>query len=256
MPRYKPPVAVALGSGALHGFAHIGVIKAFEAQGFRPDIVTGTSAGAVAGALWAYGLSAARIQAAVADLGWWAGRSVSLRTGVFANDAVGELIAQHTKGMPMQHWRTRFAAVATDFATGERVAIAEGPAGPAVQASTSLPAIYSPVALRGRSLVDGALTEPVPVRVARELGARVVIAVDIAYRPWEAPVRNLLDAPFQMMHVMVNQLIAEQIQGADIAIRLAVHHFFEEADVRGRLVTAGEQSVEENWPRIASLTGN
>lgn len=252
-----PPrgVAIALGSGSRHGMVHVGVIRALQARGFRPDLVTGTSAGAVAGALWALGLDAARIDEASNSLGWMRGLRLAWpRRGLLHADGVRRLIDRHAGGRPIEQWPIRFAAVATDLLAGRKVVLDRGPGGPAVAASASVPALYEPVRIDGRDLVDGGLVEPVPARTARELGAARVIAVDIAYRPWEGPVDNPVDAAFQAMHIAINALIAEQLEAADVVIRLDVHrHFLERDDPDAALIAAGEQAVAAQWPRIAAL---
>jgi NTE family protein len=251
----QPNVGLALGSGSLHGYAHLGVLKALEARGVRPGVVTGTSAGAIAGAMWAYGLSWEQVHRATMGLGWWTNQSLALDRGLLRNDAVGTLVARETHGVPIERWPTRFAAVATDFATGQRVLLSQGPAGPAVQASSSLPVLYSPVRLDGRWLVDGALSEPIPVRAARELGARRVIAVDVAYRPGEEPAPGLAGTPLHTVHILVNRLIDEQVKDADVAIRLDVHRWVDKAGHHDALIAAGERAVEERWDSIAALLG-
>lgn len=254
-PVRKGAIAVALGSGARHGLVHVGVIRALEARGFRPDIVTGTSAGAIAGALWASGLNADQVQRASASLGWFRGLRLTLpRRGLLHSDAVQAMIDTHTGGRPIEQWPVRFAAVATDLRTGRKVVLDRGPAGPAVAASASVPALYEPVRIDERDLVDGGLVEPVPVRTAQDIGAARVIAVDIAYRPWEAPVDHPVDAAFQAIHIAVNALIAEQIAAADVVIRLDVHRYFLELDdPSAALAAAGEQAVAANWERIRAL---
>jgi NTE family protein len=248
-------IAVALGSGSRHGMVHVGVIGALQARGVRPDLITGTSAGAIAGALWAIGLSARGIDDASRSLGWLRGlRPAWPNRGLLHADGVRRLIEDHAGGRPIERWPVRFAAVATDLRTGRKVVLDRGPGGTAVAASASIPGLYEPVRVDGRDLVDGGLVEPVPVRTALELGAARVIAVDIAYRPWEAPVESPVDAAFQAIHIAVNALIAEQLEAADVVIRLDVHrHFLEHADPSDALVAAGEQAVAANWERIRPL---
>lgn len=246
-------IGLALGSGSVHGYAHIGVLKALEARGIRPDVVTGTSAGAIAGALWAYGLSWSQVHEATAKLSWWRDRRIAFDLGLLRNDAVGKLVNRHTEEVPVERWATRFGAVATDYATGERVLLSEGPAGPLVQASSSLPLLYTPVPIRGRLLADGGLSEPIPVRAARELGAQRVIAVDIAYRPGEQAMLSMAGAPLHAIHILVDRLIAEQVREADLAIRLDVHRFVAEQDVHRALIEVGERAVADRWTDIAAL---
>jgi NTE family protein len=244
---------VAFGSGSQHGLAHVGVIKALSERGLQPAIVTGCSVGAIAGALWASGLGWERIREAADKVAWTAGQRLSLGLGLLRNEAVRRLVDEETAGRPIEDWPIRFGAVAADFATGERVLLSSGAAGAAVMASSSMPVLYAPVQIGGRALVDGALVEPVPVRAARELGADLVIAIDVAFRPAEEPARSLLGTPFQAMHILVNRLIDEQIGEADLAIRLNVHHLFSEPDTERRLVAAGEQAVRAHWPRVEAL---
>jgi len=248
----RPRIGIAFGSGSQHGLAHIGAIKALAESGVRPDVVTGTSVGAIAGALWASGLDWERIRRAAGGMSWIKGRRLSLDLGLLRNDAVRRLIEEQVRGRPIEDWPIRFGAIATDFTTGARVLLSSGDAAAAVTASSSLPVLYTPVSIAGRALVDGALAEPVPIRAARELGADVVIAIDVAFRPSEEPARNLLDAPFQAMHILVNRLIDEQIGEADLAIRLDLHHLFSEPDTEQRLLEAGERAVLERRALIAA----
>lgn len=248
-------LAFALGSGSRHGLVHVGVIRAMQARGWMPDLVVGTSAGAIAGALWALGLPAERIRTEADALGWLAGvRPAVPRRGLLASDAVASLVERHAAARPIERWPTRFAAVATDLVSGRRVVLDRGPGGPAVAASACVPALYEPVRMNGRDLVDGSLVEPVPVRAARELGAARIVAVDIAYRPYEAPVGTPVDAAFQALHIAVNALIAEQLGAADLVIRLDVHRYFLEGrDPADALVAAGEAAVGEQAARIEAL---
>jgi len=246
----RPRIGIAFGSGSRHGLVHVGIIKAFAEAGMRPAVVTGTSAGAIAGALWASGLEWERIRQAAGEISWLKGGRLSLDLGLLSNESVRRLVREHTAGRPIEDWPIRFGAVASDFATGERVLLSSGDASDAVAASASLPVLYAPVPIGGRGLVDGALVEPVPIRAARELGAEFVIAVDVAFRPSEEPASSIFDAPFQAMHILVNRLIEEQIGEADFAIRLNVHHLFEAPDTDRRLLAAGERAVRERWARI------
>ena len=250
-------LAFALGSGSRHGLVHVGVIRAMQARGWVPDLVVGTSAGAIAGALWALGLPADRIRAEADTLGWLAGVRPALpRRGLLRSDAVASLVERHAGGRPIERWPARFAAVATDLQSGRRVVLDRGPGGLAVAASACVPALYEPIRVDGRDLVDGSLVEPVPVRAARELGAARVVALDIAYRPHEAPVDTPLDAAFQALHITVNALIAEQLAAADLVIRLDLHrHFLESRDPGGALVAAGEAALAAQAPRIEALMG-
>ena len=245
-------LALALGSGSQHGHALIGVLREFERNGLKPDLVVGTSVGAMVGALWASGMDSAAISRSADQLTMWRNVRFSWpERGLFSNRGLQETIRKLTGGRPIEAWPTRFAAVATDLATGERVVIDRGDAAVAVAASASMPVLCRPVAWGGRMLVDGALTEPVPSKAARDLGAHRVIAVDIAYRPSDAPVRSVPDSGFQAMHILVNALIAQQSRHADVNLHLSLHPLMEgKRDYRSALIEAGAQATRSAWSTI------
>lgn len=244
---------MALGSGSYHGHALIGVMRAFEEHKLRPHLIVGTSVGAMVGALWAAGLDSREVESAASRFSLWKDTTLSwTKRGLFRNDGLEETIRKLTHGRPIEEWPIRFAAVASDLATGKRVVIDRGDAGVAVAASACLPVFNSPVRWNGRLLVDGALTEPVPAKVARELGGERVVAVDIAYRPRDAPVTSLTDTAFQVVQILVNGLIAEQIEEADVKIRLSLHRLMEgRKDYSAILLAAGKTGAEAAWQEIA-----
>lgn len=246
-------LAVALGSGALHGVAHIGVMRVFEEKGVRPDLIVGTSVGAIVGALWAAGLDSAAIERAGEGFRLFEAARPSIPgRGLMRNDGLQAAMRELVGPRPIESLPIPFAAVATDLATGARVILDRGDLPSAVAASACMPVLFEPVEREGRRLVDGALTEPVPVRVARALGGERVVGVDIAFRPRDEPVRNFVDVGFQAVHILVNALIEEQIAEADVAVRLELHEL-----MRGRrdfapvLIREGERVAREAWPRIA-----
>lgn len=250
----KAGFALALGSGSHHGHALIGALRAFERRGFRPDLVVGTSVGAMVGALWASGMDADAIEKAAERFTMWRNAQFTWPTrGLFSNRGLQESMRELTKGRPIESWPMRFAAVATDLATGERVVIDRGDAAVAVAASASMPVLCRPVAWGNRLLVDGAFTEPVPVKAARDLGAQRVVGIDIAYRPANAPVTSVPGSGFQAMHILVNALIAEQARHADHLVRLDLHPLMGgRKEFRGILMKAGDEAIERAWAEVAA----
>jgi len=188
-------IALALGGGAARGFAHIGVIKALEAQGISPDIVVGTSAGSVVGALYAAGFNGFQIQElsmtmdeseVIDGSGMYrciAETVVSDKRGCIKGEALQDFINKNVKYRPIERLDKHFAAVATNLSTGEMIVFQTGNTGMAVRASSSVPVFFQPVTINAQDYVDGGLVTPVPVSVARTLGADFVIAVDISDRP-------------------------------------------------------------------------
>lgn len=254
-----PRLAVCLGSGGKHGYAHIGAIRAFDRLGLKPDIVCGTSAGAIAGVLWAAGHGADRIEEIVNETDWYTGQLPRIPVlGIGRLDSLRELIDRHVGHRRIESLPTRFAAVATDLDTGQPVLLDQGSTGQVVAASASVPLRYEPVTIGGKRLVDGALSAPVPVDAAHAIGATFTVAVDVAYRPYEEPVSGISDVAFQTFHIMVNRLIDEQIKRADFPIRLDVHEAMRGDDVLSKVIRTGELAVHQHWPelkRTLSRTG-
>lgn len=177
----RPRVGLALGSGSARGWAHIGVIRALEEAGVRPDIVCGTSIGALVGAAYAAG-EMDRLERWVRGLrmgdvvGFF---DLSLSGGVVKGARLMEFLRRDFRDRPIEEVTTPFAAVATSLNTGAEVWLQRGSILDAVHASIALPGLFAPVPRDGSFLVDGGLVNPVPVSLARALGADVVIAVDL-----------------------------------------------------------------------------
>ncbi|MFT3731068.1 MAG: patatin-like phospholipase family protein [Hyphomicrobium sp.] len=180
MPKQK--FALALGGGAARGWAHIGILRGLADAGLEPEIVVGTSIGAIVGGHYASGrldllegfareLTRRRVFSFL-DL------SVS-GSGLIAGQRLFDRFEDHLQGVKMEDLPTRFAAIATDLSTGQEVWLRRGYVTDAVRASSAIPGIVKPVSLNGRWLVDGCLVNPIPVSVCRALGARVVVAVNL-----------------------------------------------------------------------------
>ncbi|MDR1994359.1 patatin-like phospholipase family protein [Azonexus sp.] len=213
-------VALVLGGGAARGFAHIGVIKMLESQDIVPDLVVGTSAGAVVGALYAGGFDAFALQrlAQQLDERIFADWTLTGR-GLLKGEALQEFINQHLNRRPLEKLNKLFAAVATDLDSGERIVFRTGDTGMAVRASAAVPGIFQPAQFNGRNYVDGGLTSPVPVQSAREMGADFIIAVDISARPEGQPVDSLGSILRQTITIMGGVIGRNETRDADVLIR-------------------------------------
>ncbi|WP_341776760.1 patatin-like phospholipase family protein, partial [Stenotrophomonas maltophilia] len=182
VPQAKPvKIGIALGGGAAKGFAHIGVIKMLEANGFEPAVVSGTSAGSVVGALYASGMDAFQMQSKAVALDEASIRDVRLFSGgLVQGQKLQDYVNEQVANRPAERLKKPFAAVATQLETGERAIFVRGNVGQAVRASSSIPGVFEPVKIGGRNYIDGGVVSPVPVDAARQLGADFVIAVDIS----------------------------------------------------------------------------
>jgi NTE family protein len=183
-------IGYALGGGAARGLSHIGVLKVLHEQGISPDIIAGTSVGALIGALYAGGLEPAEIEQLVLGLDWkkllyLVDMTLPL-TGLLQGKRVVSLLKSILGDATFSQLRCDFACVATDIVSGEQVVLCDGSLIEAVRASISIPGIFTPVAIKGRYLVDGGLINTVPVSVCREMGAKYVIGVNVIPVPTKA----------------------------------------------------------------------
>jgi len=219
-PPAAPKIALALGGGAARGFAHVGVIKALEAQGIVPDIIVGTSAGSVVAALYAGGANGFELQklalsmedGSVSD---W----VLPDRGFIRGEALQNFVNKALVNRPMNALPRKLAVVATDLQTGEMTVLRSGDVGLAVRASSSVPGVFQPVRIGGREFVDGGLVSPVPAKVARDMGADLVIAVDISSKPKNAKVSSMIDVLLQTFTIMSTTVAQYQLGQADVVIR-------------------------------------
>jgi NTE family protein len=221
-PVQKPPlkIALVLGGGAARGFAHIGVIKALEAQGIVPDIVVGTSAGSVVGALYASGLNGFDLQKLALQMEEDMVTDWTLPDrGVLKGAALQDFINQNVKNLSIQKMPKPLGVVATDLQSGEMVLFRLGNTGMAVRASSAVPGVFQPVEINGREYVDGGLTSPVPAQSARTMGADFVIAVDISSVGRRDKITGTLDLLLQTFAIMGHAISRHELEDADIVIR-------------------------------------
>jgi len=216
----KPRLGLALGGGAARGFAHIGVIKALENSGIVPDVITGTSVGAVVGSLYASGFDSFELQKIANQLEEssftdWA----IFDRGFLKGEALERFINQQVSNKSIEQLKRRFGAVATDLAIGEMTVFTAGNTGTAVRASASIPGVFSPVSIRGREYVDGGLVSPVPVKAARQLGADIVIAVDISAKASGRKNQGSIDLMLDTIAIMGHTIAENELAGADVLIR-------------------------------------
>lgn len=245
----KIKIGLALGGGAARGFAHIGVIKALESQGIVPDFVVGTSAGSVVGALYAAGNTGFTLQkmalemdeAGITD---WAVPLFTKTSGVLKGEALQTYINKSVQQLPIEKFKIPFAAVATDLQSGDAVIFQRGNAGVAVRASSSVPSVFQPVKIGERNYVDGGLVAPVPVRFTRDMGADLVIAVNISSQPETQSANSSMEILLQTFAIMGKRLNFHELKDADIVISPALGTM-KGNDFTGRnqAILAGEQAA-------------
>jgi NTE family protein len=256
----KAPVALVLSGGAARGFAHVGVIKVLEAQGLKPDIIVGTSAGSIVGGLYASGLTARELSEAVAQLDSSAFTDFVLpglgflpgEMGLVRGENLRRFLDARLKTHYIEDFPIRFAAVATELSSGKSTAFNAGDAGLAIVASSAVPGVVMPVVIDRRYYGDGQIVSPLPVETARALGAKVIIAVDVVYPPQDAFLSSAVSVLFQSLTVSIHQVKEHEKAAATLVISPALEKNagqFTFAD-RERLVTAGERATLEMLPAI------
>ncbi len=252
----KVKIGLALGGGAARGFAHVGVIKALEAQGIVPDIVVGTSAGSVVGALYASGLNGFALQKTAlamdeATISDWAVPLFGTSSGVLKGEALQSYVNKAVGNLPIERLKRPFGAVATDLKSGQPVLFRRGNTGMAVRASSAVPSVFQPVAIAGRTYVDGGLVAPVPVRFAKEMGADFVIAVNISTQTEGQKTASSLDVLMQTFSIMGQRLNHFELKDADVVITPPLGTMGS-GDFQGRnlAILAGEQAAAAVMPQI------
>ena len=175
-----PRIGLALSGGAVLGAAHVGVLRVLEEEGIRTGWVAGTSAGAVIGALHAFGTPAQKIESLIRELSWLnVGNLRPSRLGLFSIARLGEFLIEALGDVDVEDSPLPLVVVATDIHTGERRRLRQGKLARAVMASACIPGIFAPVSWDGRLLVDGGIAEHLPIDAAHHLGAERVVGVDL-----------------------------------------------------------------------------
>jgi NTE family protein len=249
-----PVVGLALGGGAARGFAHIGVIQVLEEAGIHPNLVVGTSAGSLVAALYASGKNGAQLtqvaqtmdEAAIAD---WTLQIFS--RGALRGEALGRYVNSQVGGRLIESMPMPLGIVATDLHSGQGVLFQRGNTGMAVRASSAVPAVFQPVKIAEREYVDGGLVSPVPVLYARQMGAELVIAVDISSPPEGNAAADTLDILMQTFTIMSKSINRYELRDADVVVRPALPGV-SSADFssRKRSIEAGRQAMLQALPQL------
>ncbi len=253
-PKAPPRVGLALGGGAARGFAHVGVIQVLEEAGLRPQLVVGTSAGSLVAALYASGRTAVQLQAVALEMDEAAFADWTLpifSRGVLRGEALGRYVNTQVGGRLIENMALPLGIVATDLASGQGVLFRRGDTGTAVRASSAVPAVFLPVRIGAAEYVDGGLVSPVPVRYAREMGAEVVVAVDISSAPEGNPSSDPLQILLQTFAIMGKSINSWELKDADVVVRPALRGMGS-GDFAGkrRAIDAGRAAMLAALPRL------
>lgn len=242
-----PRIGLVLGGGAARGFAHIGVIQALEEAGIHPDLVVGTSAGSVVAALYASGKSGQELQAVAetmdeASFSDW--RLPFFKPGVLKGEALARFVSAQVGARQIQELPMALGVVATDLQSGAGVLFQRGDVATAVRASSAIPAVFQPVRIAGRDYVDGGLVAPVPVGFAKQMGAEIVIAVDISDTPQKSMELATFQILMQTFAIMGHQINTFELRDADVVVKPVLNGLSRTSfSSRSQAIHAGHQAM-------------
>ncbi|WP_458414004.1 patatin-like phospholipase family protein [Schinkia sp. CFF1] len=248
----KPRIGLALGSGGARGFAHLGVLKALNKAGIPIEFIAGSSMGALVGGLYGAGHDLERLQrlATAFRRKYYLDFTVP-KMGFISGQKVKEFIRMFTLGKTIEQLSPTLWIVATDIKTGEKVIFKEGPLAEAIRASISIPGIFVPEKMNGRLLVDGGVVDRVPISVVKEMGADLVIAVDVSHVKVDAEISSIFDVILQSIDIMQDELARLKQFDADVLIKPRVEQYSAKAFTNTEdIIRIGEEETVKQIPFI------
>ncbi|HNP75425.1 MAG TPA: patatin-like phospholipase family protein [bacterium] len=255
----RPKIGLALGSGGSRGLAHIGVIKALEENNIPIDFVAGSSIGTMVGGFYAAGLSIKEIEKIALSTTWRRVFSVlfdpHLKQGLIGGEKLKTFIEDYINGKKFEDCKIPFVAVATDLKTGEVVVLNKGEMAQAIRASVSIPLVFKPVKINGRILADGGLSAPVPVEIARNMGADIVIAVNLdKHYCDEERETGWYDIANDSLNILRHHLALSNVANADIVIEINVgkNYWYQFTNGQNKILT-GEKATKEVLPKLKEM---
>ncbi|MEC7120832.1 MAG: patatin-like phospholipase family protein [Pseudomonadota bacterium] len=251
----EPVIALALGGGGAKGFAHIGVLKVLESHGIKPKIVTGTSAGSFVGSVYASGKTPFQLQEIALKLDEKDLRDLTVsKQGFVVGQKLQDYVNQQVGNQPMERFPIKFAAVATRLDSGKKAVFTRGNTGQAVRASCSIPNIFIPTTINGVRYVDGGLVSPIPVETARDLGADLVIAIDISARPKGGQPATAWGLLGQTINIMGMQGINHELSKADLVIQPNISGLAAlDLTQRHQTILEGERAAQQQLKAIDQM---
>ncbi len=252
----KPKIVLVLGGGAARGFAHIGVIRALEQEKIPIDMIVGTSVGSLIGAIYASDMNSFELEwtafllekDSIFDFGVM---NAFTGMGLAKGDKLEEFVKTKITTVNIEDLKLPFAAVATDLNRGTRVVLDRGSVAKAVHASSAIPGVFNPVDHQGKLLVDGGVMDNIPIAVAREKGADLVIAVDISENVANFNINNIVDVMLQAVNIMFNENVRYKKKESDVLISpqvggVAMLDFTQ----KKRCMQAGIEAAQKAMPEI------
>lgn len=251
-----PRIALVLGGGAARGFAHVGVLRVLEQEKIPVDLLIGTSVGSLIGAIYAedrnsFDLEWTAFQLEKDDIFDYGVMNAVMGMSFAAGDRLEQWVTSKIKAKNIEELKVPFAAVATDLNWGLRVVIDRGSVARAVRASSAIPGVFPPVQHMGKMLVDGGVADNIPVTVARDKGADLVIAVDISENVGNTNIKNVVDVVMQATNIMFALNVEHSKRGADVLVTPKIGDVgMLDFGQKKRCMQAGIEAAREAVPRI------
>ncbi len=251
----NPKIGLALGSGGARGFAHIGLLKELDKEGIQVDYIAGSSMGALMGCFYASGSDLELLEKVSLQfkrkyfLDW-----TVPKMGFVAGKKIEEYIRLFTKNKRIEDLSIPLAVIATDIEKGEKVVFREGPVYEAVRASIAVPGIFVPKRIGGRLLVDGGVVDRVPVSVAQEMGADIVIACDVSSSYEETEIQSIYDVIMKSLDILQMEVVKARGIKADVTLDPAVKMYNSMAFTNiSEIIEAGEEEARRRMPEIRDV---
>lgn len=250
-----PRIGLALGSGGARGFAHLGAIKVLIEEGIAIDLIAGSSMGALVACFYGAGIEMENLYklSSAFKRKYYLDFTVP-KMGFIMGKRVKDFIAVFTHGKKIEDLSLPVGVVATDLLTGEKVVFKKGPIADAVRASISIPGIFVPEKNNGRILVDGGVADRVPVAVAREMGADLVIGVDVSRVKRNAEITSIFDVIMQSIDIMQSEIVSHREMASDLMIRPKVEMYSSLAFTNiEEIIASGEEEMKKNIHQLKQL---
>ncbi|MGV3466984.1 MAG: patatin-like phospholipase family protein [Heyndrickxia sp.] len=251
----KPKIGLALGSGGARGFAHLGVLKILEENNIPIDYIAGSSMGALVASFYGMGHSIEHlIKLSLAFKRKFYMDFTVPKMGFISGNRIKDFIKLFTHGKNLEDLKIPVSVIATDLAKGEEVLFSSGSIADAVRASISIPGIFVPVKMNGKILVDGGVINRVPVSVVREMGADIIIGVDVAFSKKETEIANIYDVIMKSIDILHMEAINNRTLGSDILIQPDVSQYSSTAFTNtSEIIKIGEEETQKKIPEIMEM---
>ncbi|WP_170006908.1 patatin-like phospholipase family protein [Bacillus fonticola] len=253
----EPKIALALGSGGARGFAHLGVLRVLTEEGIPIHFLAGSSMGALVACFYGAGHEIHRLYTLAKSFERRYYLDFTLpRMGLLSGERVKEFIRLFTHNKQLEELHIPVSVVAVDLRSGERVVLRTGSVADSVRASISIPGIFVPEEMDGRLLVDGGVLDRVPTEVARDMGADVVIAVDVASNEHKAEIHSIYDVIMRSIDLLQTEVVRVKKQHAEVWIEPKVNEYSARAFTNiSEIITIGEEAARKALPTIRNAIG-